>query len=148
MTRGLFTRERLTRKVGQLTVWRNMFASPPLLNLVVIRSADLERAEAFYQILGIEFERHRHGKGPEHLAASPYKGGYVFEIYPNSEKAGSTKGVRIGFSIDGVDAYIDKLVWAGGKVVEKPHDSEWGRRAVVADPDGHKVELLTPPNRQ
>ena len=125
-----------------------MFASPPLLNLVVIRSADLNRAEAFYEILGIAFERHRHGNGPVHLSGGPYRDGYVFEIYPKSEKAGSTKGVRIGFSIDGVDAYIDKLVQAGGRVVEKPHDSEWGRRAVVADPDGHKVELLTPPSRR
>ena len=125
-----------------------MFASPPLLNLVGIRSADLNRAEAFYEILGIAFERHRHGNGRVHLSGGPYRDGYVFEIYPKSEKAGSTKGVRIGFSIDGVDAYIDKLVQAGGRVVEKPHDSEWGRRAVVADPDGHKVELLTPPSRR
>lgn len=42
--------------------------SPPLLNLVVIRSVDLDRAEKFYNALGLLFERHSHGIGPEHLA--------------------------------------------------------------------------------
>lgn len=124
-----------------------MFAAPPLLNLTVIRSSDLDRAEAFYQILGLSFERHRHGKGPEHLASQPYKDGPVFEIYPASDKAGSTIGTRIGFSMDSVDSYLDRLVEAGGTLSRKAHDSDWGRRAVVTDPDGHKVELITPPHR-
>ena len=29
-----------------------------------------------------------------------------------------------------------------GAVLSPPKDSEWGRRAVVTDPDGHRVELL------
>jgi lactoylglutathione lyase len=124
-----------------------MSVPPPLLNLVVIRSADLDRAERFYRVLGLSFERHRHGTGPVHLAAQPYPGGYVFEIYPASAKAGPTTGVRIGFSIDAVDAYLDALVEAGGTIIQAPADSEWGRRAVVADPDGHRVELVMPPNR-
>jgi len=121
-------------------------APPPLLNLIVVRSADLDRAERFYRALGLHFERHRHGTGPEHLAAQPHAGGYVFEIYPASAKAGSTTGVRIGFSMDAVDVYLDQLVEAGGTIVQAPVDSEWGRRAVVADPDGHRVELVTPPD--
>jgi predicted enzyme related to lactoylglutathione lyase len=124
-----------------------MLTPPPLLNLVVIRAADLDRAERFYRVLGLQFERHRHGKGPEHLAAQPYANGYVFEIYPASAKTGPTTGIRIGFTLDGVDSYIDGLVEAGGTIIEAPADSEWGRRAVVADPDGHRVELVTPLGR-
>ena len=116
--------------------------TPPLLNLVVIRSKDLEQAERFYNALGLNFKRHSHGKGPEHLAAQPYKDGFVFEIYPVNEKAGSTKGVRIGFKVDEIDNCLDSLVKKGGKIIAKPQDSEWGRRAVIRDPDGHKVELL------
>jgi len=125
-----------------------MYAAPPLLNLVVIRSADLDRAERFYRVLGLAFGRHRHGSGPEHLAAGPYAGGYVFEIYPANPKAGPTSGVRIGFNMDAVDPYLEALVEAGGTIIQTPADSEWGRRAVVADPDGHRVELVTPPNRE
>ena len=32
-------------------------------------------------------------------------------------------------------------------MVAAPNDSEWGRRAVVKDLDGHTVELVTPPGR-
>jgi hypothetical protein len=31
---------------------------------------------------------------------------------------------------------------AGEKVVSPPQETEWGRRAVIADPDGHRVELV------
>ena len=124
-----------------------MDAPPPLLNLLVIRSADLDRAERFYRVLGLCFDRHRHGSGPEHLAAQPYAGGYVFEIYPANPKQGPTTAVRIGFSMDAVDTYLDALVEAGGAIIQGPADSEWGRRAVVADPDGHRVELVVPLER-
>ncbi|RYD29752.1 MAG: glyoxalase/bleomycin resistance/dioxygenase family protein, partial [Verrucomicrobiaceae bacterium] len=42
---------------------------PAALNLVVLRSRDMEHAADFYNRLGLEFSRHRHGKGPEHFAA-------------------------------------------------------------------------------
>lgn len=124
-----------------------MFSRPPFLNLTVIRSSDLDRAEAFYNVLGIFFERHRHGKGPVHLSAAASEADPVFEIYPLGKSHSATTSVRIGFSIDCVDPYLDKLVEKGGEVVSGPKDSEWGRRAVVKDPDGHTVELVTPGDR-
>lgn len=65
-----------------------------LLNLVVIRSADLDRSESFYRTLGLTFTRHRHGAGPEHLSCE--LGPLVFEVYPRvaspAESSGSTGG--------------------------------------------------------
>jgi lactoylglutathione lyase len=110
------------------------------LNLVVLRCRDLERAAAFYSRLGLEFSRHRHGSGPEHLAAE--LSGGVFELYPMSVDGPSTLGTRIGFRVSSVDAAIGALSDYPGAVLTAPRDSEWGRRAVVADPDGHRVELL------
>lgn len=118
-----------------------MYAVPPLLNLVVLRSGDIERAAKFYSAMGLIFAKHRHGNGPEHFASE--LNGFVFEIYPLG--AGTpTIAARIGFSIDDVDSLLPALEAAGGKVTSPPHDSEWGRRAVIKDPDGHTVELLTP----
>lgn len=48
------------------------------LNLVVLRSLDIERARTFYEVLGLVFTKHAHGKGPEHLSAEI--AGAVFEI--------------------------------------------------------------------
>jgi hypothetical protein len=39
------------------------------------------------------------------------------------------------------------LVAIGAELISPAADSEWGRRAVVKDLDGHVVELITPPNR-
>lgn len=67
----------------------------------------------------------------------------VFEIYPATAKSGPTVGTRIGFRVDSVDQLVPLLVEIGATVVTQPHDSDWGRRAVLRDLDGHVVELLT-----
>lgn len=121
-----------------------MPAAPPTFNLIVIRSADMDRAAAFYQALGLRFTKHRHGTGPRHYASEV--NGFVFEIYPLGS-ANPTTSTRIGFSVDDIDSTIEALSGAGGEVLSSPQDSQWGRRAVVKDPDGHKIELVTPTDR-
>jgi predicted enzyme related to lactoylglutathione lyase len=110
------------------------------LNLVVLRTTDLERSAAFYSCLGVSFVRHRHGNGPEHLAAE--MPGVVFELYPSSTDTTPTKDTRIGFTVASLDAALTALAEFPGAIVSPPKDSPWGRRAVAADPDGHRVELV------
>lgn len=110
------------------------------LNLVVLRSRDIARAADFYSGLGLRFTLHQHGSGPEHFSAE-LPGG-VFELYPLSTDGASTAGTRIGFQVPSVDAAIAALNKYPDAVVTPAKDSEWGRRAVVADPDGHRVELI------
>ena len=117
-----------------------MIASPPFVNLLVIRSEDIDRAVIFYQTIGLSFDKHSHGSGPEHYACE--KDGFVFEIYPLSPKQQPTVWTRVGFSVGNVDSLVDSLGEAGAKVVSRPRDSEWARRAVVKDLDGHTVELV------
>ena len=109
------------------------------INLVVIRAADVGRSARFYRLLGLDFTQHRHGKGPEHYASE--SGPVVFEIYPRQSDAGSSLGLRIGFQVASVDETVTALQGAGAAIVSPPKDSPWGRRAVVDDPDGHRVEL-------
>jgi predicted enzyme related to lactoylglutathione lyase len=109
------------------------------LNLVVIRAADLDRSAGFYGRLGLTFECHRHGQGPEHLASQI--GEVVFEIYPAKEVTDRRESVRIGVAVEDVDALVRTMTESGGTIVSLPSDSPWGRRAVVADPDGHRVEI-------
>ena len=98
------------------------------------------RASAFYSRLGLEFSQHQHGSGPEHFAAELGSG--VFEIYPLSPNGPSTLGTRIGFSVPSLDSTIAALADCPEAILSPPKDSEWGRRAVIADPDGHRIELL------
>jgi lactoylglutathione lyase len=41
-----------------------------------------------------------------------------------------------------LDSLMIRLQQEDITVITKPTDSEWGRRAVVIDPDGHRVELI------
>ena len=113
---------------------------PPAINLVVVRSSDLPKAVAFYSRLGLEFRQHRHGKGPEHFSAE--LPGCVFELYPAEPGGPSTLGTRLGFRVASVDAALAALSDDPTAILSPAKDSEWGRRAVVTDPDGHRVELV------
>src|SRR5690349_9833084 len=110
------------------------------LNLVVLRSSDIVRAAAFYSCLGLQFSQHRHGNGPSHYACE-LPGGGVFELYPLSADGKSTLGTRVGFCVPSLDAALAALKDHADAVIAPATDSEWGRRAVVADPDGHRIEL-------
>jgi len=117
----------------------------PIPNLLVIRSPNIERAVTFYNKLGMQFERHSHGKGPEHYASETC--GFVFEIYPQRDDAATTH-TRIGFNVNSVDSVLQLLSELDVEVVSPAKDSQWGRRAVVRDLDGHTVELVTPPHSE
>src|SRR5262249_20454408 len=108
------------------------------LNLIVIRAADLERSQRFYEALGLRFSRQKHGNGPEHRAGET--GGVVFEIYPRGNGR-ATEGVRLGFRVASMEAAVAALQQLGAKLATPPEIGEWGRRAVAVDPDGHRVEV-------
>ena len=84
------------------------------LNLVVLRSADLEHSANFYRALGIELAREQHRSGLEHFAGRV--GRVVFEIYPQGDGEGTTK-TRIGFSVSSITEMLSNLAKAGGKVI-------------------------------
>ena len=113
----------------------------PQLNLVVLRSENFEHAAEFYRRMGLQLTRHAHGAGPEHYSSEA--GGLVFEIYPLTAKSKPTTGTRIGFRVASVDEVLGTLLPLGVQILQAPADSEWGRRTVIKDPDGHVVELLS-----
>lgn len=87
----------------------------------------------------MQFVKHRHGSGPEHLSSEI--GSFVFEIYPLKSGDMPTTTTRLGFTVDSVEKAFTTLVQAGAKTVVEPKVSEWGLRAVIDDPEGHRCEL-------
>jgi hypothetical protein len=109
--------------------------------LIVLRSSDLARAVAFYSQLGLQFTCHQHESGSKHFAAQ--RGAVVFELYPLSPNQPSTRGTRIGFSVPpSLGVTLAALSEHPSSVVSPPKDSEWRRRAIVVDPDEHRLELV------
>ncbi len=113
---------------------------PAKLNLVVIHVANLQESASFYSSLGLSLVRERHGTGPEHYSAD--LGGTVLELYPRRSESEGTAQTRLGFSVNGLDGILAACLSSGGRLVAAAKDSPWGRRAVLQDPDGHKIELI------
>ncbi|MCE9635579.1 MAG: hypothetical protein K8T90_07735 [Planctomycetes bacterium] len=80
----------------------------------------------------------QHGNGPEHLSGRA--GTVLLELYPHDPTT-RLDGTRLGFSVRSLAGAVAAVAEAGGTIVSQPRESAWGRRAVVADPDGHRVEL-------
>jgi predicted enzyme related to lactoylglutathione lyase len=111
---------------------------PPTLSLVVLQSGNIEAAKEFYGLLGLSFVEEQHGKGPRHYAAT--LGALVLEIYP-CQGSNQLSPVRIGFRIPSLDRTLEVLRGRGARIIREAKHSPWGRRAVVEDPDGNRVEL-------
>jgi lactoylglutathione lyase len=109
------------------------------LNLIVIRSRDVENAVRFYSQLGLRFDRQQHDGGPEHY--STQIGMTVFEIYPLSRQGGSSNGVRLGFVVDSLSDVLHRMREVGVNVKSHPRKREWGYSCLIEDFDGHKVEV-------
>lgn len=108
------------------------------INLIVLRSDQLQLTRGFYESLGLSFAEEKHGQGPAHLSATT-PSGTVLELYPLSgdeRPETGTRGVRLGFVVPDVMAVIEAVVVAGGTVMSSDQ-----KAAVLKDPDGRKVEL-------
>jgi lactoylglutathione lyase len=113
------------------------------LNLLVIKTHQLDEIKAQYELLGFDFIYHNHGKGPFHYSAE--LGDLVFEIYPlpkNRLIADDT--TRLGFSIQDVKTKITELKNTNWKICSNVSETKWRTRAVIQDLDGRKIELITP----
>ena len=109
------------------------------LTLLVIRSEIPEKLAEFYAHLGINFEHHRHGNGPYHY--SGYIGPTLLEIYPLVKSQDRADiNLRLGLAIESFDAIVETLN-AINPLFQPPKLTEWGVMAVVADPEGRKIEL-------
>lgn len=69
----------------------------------------------------------------------------VFEIYPAVMPGESTAATRLGFSVRSLTQAISAFRNLNVTVLVEPADSPFGRRAIVKDFEGHKVELYEKP---
>jgi len=111
------------------------------ITLIVVRSDDLERVHAFYELLGLTLISEQHGTGPQHYSST--SSGTVFELYP-ARPGESDASTRLGFSVVDVNEVVARLEAGGYQVSSRPKERDSEVHAVVVDPDGRKVELTSP----
>ena len=127
------------------------------LNLV---ATDFEATVAFYRLLGIDIpedkvwrtesgRHHSEGASMGSDAEVEIDSPALAAIYNAGYRASPSAGAMvIGFDLptrDAVDDLHATLVEAGYQSRQAPYDAFWGARyAIVADPDGRDVGLMSP----
>jgi catechol 2,3-dioxygenase-like lactoylglutathione lyase family enzyme len=121
------------------------------VNLVV---SDMQRSSDFYRRLGVAFEAGDSGWGLHHRSGSGSgeSGGASLDLdslsfaaqWGRIERTGPVIGFRVEARED-VDRIYAELTAAGHAGQQPPYDAFWGSRfAVVQDPDGNSVALMSP----
>jgi catechol 2,3-dioxygenase-like lactoylglutathione lyase family enzyme len=132
----------------------------PVLNLLDLVVRDIDATVAFYRRLGLEIPETaiwRTASGAHHVDLHLPDG---FELHFDShalaksfnrgwsERAGTGALNIVGFSLpsrEAVDERYADLVAAGYTGRQEPYDTFWGARyAVIEDPDGNHVGLMSP----
>jgi catechol 2,3-dioxygenase-like lactoylglutathione lyase family enzyme len=108
------------------------------LNLLVLRCRELDACRSFYEALGLRFQKHAHGKGPEHYSAEDAGGG-VLELYP-ADPARSADDAGLGFLVGDLEDAARQFA-ARGFIAGPIRENPWGRTFVIRDPDGRRVEI-------
>ena len=128
----------------------------PVFHSVSVVTADMAASVRFYQLLGIEVPDTDAAWQAHHRTATG-QGDFDFDLdsavfapqWNQGWTAGRT-GTVIGFNLpdrDAVDATHARLVEAGYPSQQQPYDAFWGARyAIVLDPDGNSVGLMSPPD--
>ena len=130
----------------------------PVLDQVNLVVRNMEATVAFYRLLGLQIpdaEIWRDGDGAH--ASVKFPNGVDLEFdspaFAAAYNAGwSEDGAGSGRVVltfrtatrDGVDTMFERVVAAGNTPSQPPYDAFWGARyAVVLDPDGHPVGLMS-----
>jgi catechol 2,3-dioxygenase-like lactoylglutathione lyase family enzyme len=130
--------------------------SPIRLDQVNLVVGDVAASRAFYSRLGLDFgaERdpiwsahHVSAPGGEHAPIDIDLDSTAFVTKWDRGWAGGT-GAVLGFKVDSredVDRLVAALSAEGVAVQQEPYDAFWGARyAVVSDPDGNAVGIMSP----
>ena len=134
-----------------------MTQTTPILNQLNIVARDFDASVRFYRRLGIDIPDR---SGPDQAirhAEATMSNGVVLEFDNhqlaqtyNASWRGASGGSRalIGFTLSSreeVDRTYAELTAAGYVGKQCPYDAFWGARyAIVADPDGNDVGLMSP----
>jgi uncharacterized glyoxalase superfamily protein PhnB len=127
-----------------------------VLNQLNLVARDFDATLAFYRRLGVEIPERPSHDGIRHAEVT-LANGFVLEFdnlalartYNASwRRPGGGSRALIGFRVatrDAVDEHYAALVEAGYEGRQPPYDTFWGARyAVVADPDGNDVGIMSP----
>ena len=123
------------------------------MNLIV---ADVRASRAFYGRLGLDFGEEHDPVWSDHHVSAVHGDGVPIDVDLDSQTFAAQwnqgwpggPGLVLGFKVGSrqeVDTLVAELAADGVPVQQEPFDAFWGARyAVVSDPDGNGVGIMSP----
>lgn len=131
--------------------------SDPLVAGVAVFARRPAELTGFYeQVLRTSFTHRVHEDGREHWIASldgvqlevkalaAADGVATTDAFASSTTTGMSRS-EWSFRVPNVEAAVARAILAGGALLQRAEQHEWGTFAVVADPEDNRVGLFTPP---
>jgi predicted enzyme related to lactoylglutathione lyase len=110
------------------------------ISAVWLPVSEMDRAVGFYRdSLGLEVIEHD-GDWSEVTAGDQRIG------LNGAESPGGDGGAVIAFSVDDLDATVEKLKESGVEFSGEVSEHPWGRIAPFKDPDGNDLQVYAPPS--
>ncbi len=105
--------------------------------------ADLKRSRDFYRdVLGLKLKS---DKTP-HWTEFELGNDATLVLHPKTELVAVRPGsLQLGFTVDNVDRFVADCASLSVPVFQDPYDEAFGRIAVIGDPDGYPIQVMSAP---
>jgi predicted enzyme related to lactoylglutathione lyase len=109
----------------------------------IISTPNLDRQRAFYQrLLGAVQTNHFPAEGPVFFIGLTLGDSELGLVNEADTDLSAPSRILLSVEVDDVDALLEQVEAAGGRVLGQPTDMPWGQRvAHIHDPDGNMVNL-------
>lgn len=104
------------------------------LSYLVLYSPNIEKTRTFYESLGLQFVKEKHGLGAEHYACQ--LSNLVLELYPGKPD----QPVRLGLKVQNLNLILERA--DKNILITSLHKTESEYKATVIDPQHIKIDLL------
>ena len=106
---------------------------------LVLYALNVTETADFYRSLGIELDENEQRAVGE---AGLVRIAIVRASTADMAAPGAVGTAMVGIDVWNVEGLVERLQTDGRRILRPVQQLDWGRRAVVADPDGRPVELV------
>jgi len=108
---------------------------------VMLVCGDLSRSRAFYRDV---LQLNSRAENLPEWVDFDLDGGATLRLHPKSELLTVRPGsIQLGFSVHDVDAFVGACAESGVPIFQDPYDEPFGRLAVISDPDGYPIQIVS-----
>ena len=108
--------------------------------------ADLARSRDFYRdVLGLKLKKDKIPSWVEFELDN----GATLVLHPKTELVAVRPGsLQLGFTVDNVDRFVADCAAFKVPVFQDPYDESFGRIAIIGDPDGYPIQVMSPSRKR